>query len=368
MRPTYQPRREKLSAAGDDRAETILGLPIYLPPGDSALMQMGYGPGAMNHASASLKPLRAAVIGAGVFGRFHAAKYKSLPGVELVGIVDRSADAARAAAKELGCDPYVDTYGLTGEVDIVTVATPAVGHAAAVVRLLEDGVHAYVEKPIASSLAEADRIVQAAATSNCVLQIGHQERFVFAQMGLLRRTERLLRIECHRAGPWSGRGIDVNVALDLMVHDIDLVHQIAPGDAVVVTAKTRARPGSYGDEVSTELAMAGGCRVHLFASRIAEARRRFMRLDYADGSIFIDFMARTIENSTPEPLTSIFAADQAGVMSDPLGYAVGDFVRCVREGDRPVVTGEDGRLALATTLAILDAAASPATADEALAA
>ena len=331
-------------------------------------MQIVYAPRAMTRASDPSRPLRAAVVGAGVFGRFHAAKYKALPGVELVGIVDRSGEAAIAAAKDLGCQPFVDTYALTGEIDLVTVATPAVGHAAAVVRLLEEGVHAYVEKPIAASLAEADRIVAAAEANGCVLQVGHQERFVFAHMGLMARKTPPLRIECHRAGPWSGRGTDVNVALDLMVHDIDLVHQIAAGEAVVTAATTRARPDSYGDEVSAELAMGGGCRVSLFASRIAEARRRFMRIEYADGTVLIDFIARTIENTTPEPLTTIFGEAAGGVAADPLGYAVGDFVRCVREGAEPLVTGRDGRRALATTLAILDAADSPATRDEAMAA
>jgi predicted dehydrogenase len=322
----------------------------------------------MNRVSQTTRPLRAAVVGAGVFGRFHAAKYKAMAGVELVGIVDRSSEAATAAARDLGCRPFVDTYALAGEIDIVTVATPAVAHAAAVVRLLEEGVHAYVEKPIASSLPEADRIIAAADATARVLQVGHQERFVFAHMGLLNRKAAPLRIECHRAGPWSGRGTDVNVALDLMVHDIDLVHQIAPGDAVVVSSVTRARPESYGDEVSATLAMSGGCRVDLFASRIAEARRRYMRIEYPDGSIYIDFMARTIENTTSEPLTTIFGEGAGGVAADPLGYAVGDFVRCVREGAQPLVTGRDGRGALATTLAILEAADSPATRDEALAA
>ena len=329
-------------------------------------MKTGYVPRTMTRAANSTSPLRAAVIGAGVFGRFHAAKYKALEGVELVGIVDRSSDAAKAAAKDLGCEPFVDTYGLLGQVDMVTVATPAIGHASAVVKLLEDGADAYVEKPIAATLADADRIIAAARNNSRVLQVGHQERFVFAHMGLIGRATRPLRIECHRAGPWSGRGTDVNVALDLMVHDIDLVHQIARGEGVVVSATTRSRPDSYGDEVACELAMEG-CTVSLFASRIAEARKRFMRIVYPDGEVFIDFVARTIENSTPEPLTSIFASD-GGVASDPLGYAVGDFVRCVRERATPLITGEDGRRALATTLNILHAAGSPATRDEALAA
>jgi len=331
-------------------------------------MKTGYVPRTMNRAANSTAPLRAAVIGAGVFGRFHAAKYKALEGVELVGIVDRSSDAAMAAARDLGCEPFVDIYGLLGQIDMVTVATPAVGHASAVVKLLEDGVDAYVEKPIAATLGDADRIIAAARNHNRVLQIGHQERFVFAFMGLIGRQVAPLRIECHRAGPWSGRGTDVNVALDLMVHDIDLVHQIAPGEGVVVSASTRARPDSYGDEVSAEIAMPNGCRVNLFASRIAEARKRFMRIVYPDGEVFVDFIARTIENSTSDPLNSIFDSANGGVAADPLGYAVGDFVRCVRERATPVITGEDGRRALATTLNILAAAGSPATRDEALAA
>ena len=330
-------------------------------------MKTGYVPRTMTRAANSTAPLRAAVIGAGVFGRFHAAKYKALDGVELIGIVDRSSDAARAAANDLGCEPFVDTYGLLGQVNMVTVATPAVGHAAAVVKLLEDGADAYVEKPLAATLPDADRIIAAAKGSNRVLQVGHQERFVFAHMGILGRQVAPLAIECHRAGPWSGRGTDVNVALDLMVHDIDLVHQIAKGEGVVTAATTRARPDSYGDEIACDLAMEG-CKVSLFASRIAEARKRFMRIVYPDGEIFIDFVARTIENSTPDPLNSIFDSAHGGVAADPLGYAVGDFVRCVRERATPLITGADGRRALATTLKILDAAGSPATRDEALAA
>lgn len=330
-------------------------------------MKTGYVPGTMTRAANSTAPLRAAVIGAGVFGRFHAAKYKALDGVELVGIVDKSSDAAMAAAKDLGCEPYVDTYGLLGQVDMVTVATPAIGHAAAVVKLLEDGADAYVEKPIAATLPDADRIIAAAKGSARVLQVGHQERFVFAHMGIIGRAVAPIRIECHRAGPWSGRGTDVNVALDLMVHDIDLVHQIAKGEGVVTSATTRARPDSYGDEVACELAMEG-CAVSLFASRIAEARKRFMRIVYPDGEIFVDFIARTIENSTPDRLNSIFDSANGGVAADPLGFAVGDFARCVRERATPLITGEDGRRALATTLNILHAAGSPATRDEALAA
>ncbi len=335
---------------------------------DVAAMPIHRLPRRMKTSANPDRVLRAAVIGAGVFGRFHAAKYKAQPGVELVGIVDRSQQAAAAAAREFGCKPYVDTYGLYGEIDMVTVATPAVGHAAAVVRLLEEGVHAYVEKPVAVTLNDADRILAAAAINGSILQIGHQERFVFREMGLLNRKAVPLHIECHRAGPWSGRGTDVNVALDLMVHDVDLVHQIAGGKADVVKASARARPGSFGDEVSAELCMENGCTVSLFASRIADERRRFMKLVYPDGEIFIDFVNRTFENTTAEPLNLDFGAQSGIVASDPLGYAVGDFVRCVRTGATPLVSGADGRLALSTVLSVLTAANSPAAYNEIMAA
>jgi predicted dehydrogenase len=322
----------------------------------------------MTQNATNQKRLRAAVIGAGVFGRFHAAKYKAMDGVDLVGIVDQSATAAAAAANDLGCEPYVDTYGLLGQIDLVTVATPAVSHAAAVVGLLENGAHAYVEKPIAANLPDADRILDAAQRNCRVIQVGHQERFVFTQMGILARQVRPLRISCHRAGSWNGRGLDVNVALDLMVHDIDLVRQISVGEPAVISAEARNRDGSFGDEIAAHLSMPDGCQIDLFASRIAEGRRRFMRLEYEDGVIFIDFIGRTIDNSTPEELSTIFGDSPIGVAADPLGFAVGDFVRCVRTGSTPLVTGQDGRRALDTTLAILAAANSPATREEAIAA
>ena len=335
---------------------------------DSPAVQMRYVPDAMTPDSTPSHPLRAAVIGAGVFGRFHAAKYKAMDGVELVGILDQSSEAAAAAAEDLGCEAFVDTTALIGNLDLVTVATPAVSHASAVVRLLDGGAHAYVEKPIASNLEDADRIIESAERNNRVVQVGHQERFVFTHMGILGRAVSPRRISCHRAGAWNGRGLDVNVALDLMVHDIDLVHQISSGEARVTSATARDREGSYGDEISAQLSMGDGCQVDLFASRIAEGRRRFMRIEYDDGVIFIDFIARTIENSTPERLATIFGDAATGVAADPLGYAVSDFVRCARAGATPLITARDGRRALATTLSILAAANSPATREEAFAA
>ncbi len=315
-------------------------------------------------------PLRAAVVGAGFFGKLHARKLAATPGVKLVAIADRSTAHARAAAAEFGCQAMADAYALIGEADIVTVATPAIAHAGTAAMLIEAGFHAYVEKPVAVTLADADRLVAIAEGHERVVQVGHQERFVFAAMGLLGRDVAPTRVVCHRAGPWTGRGTDVNVALDLMTHDVDLLHRIATAEIAGIEAETRSRPGSYGDEVSARIAFADGCEAELFASRIADARRRFMRVTYPDGEIEIDFIARTVRNTTPAVLTPLFdpPPGQPDIGADPLGYAVADFVRCVREGTTPLVTARDGRQTLATTLAILEAAGSPATRDEALAA
>lgn len=314
--------------------------------------------------------LRAAVIGAGFFGKLHARKLAALPGVRLVAIADHTIGHARDAAAELGVRATADAFELAGEADIVTVATPAVAHAAGAAAMLEAGAAVYVEKPIASTLADADRIVALAEARGLTLQCGHQERFVFRAMGMLDRAIKPLSIECHRAGPWTGRALDVSVALDLMIHDIDLVHQIAPGAITGVEASARARNGSYGDEVTAALTVDGGTRISLFASRIAPERKRFMHVVYPDGEVRIDFLARTMTNTTPEPFVSLFddGGAAARVATDPLGFAVADFVACVREGRAPLVTGRDARKALATTLAILTAANSPATRDEAYAA
>lgn len=310
-------------------------------------------------------------MGAGVFGRFHAQKYARLPGVALVAVADPDTAAVSRVAAELGTEAYGDHRHLFGRVDCVSIASPADTHAAIAEEFLRAGIDVYVEKPIATALAEADRLIASAAECGRVLQSGHQERFVFAASGLLARNERPLRIECHRAGPFSGRGTDVSVALDLMTHDLDLVHVLSPAPVVAVAAKVRDLAGSFSDEVSADLTLADGCEVSLFASRMADARRRFMRVTYADGAIEIDFIARTLANSTRSIVAPAFFGSRGeapGIADDPLGFAIARFVEAVRGGPAPLVTPADARRALETALLILNAAGSPVTRAEALAA
>jgi predicted dehydrogenase len=312
------------------------------------------------------RPLRAGVVGAGFFGRLHAQKYANLEGVELVGIADPLIAPAREIAEKTGTSAFADHHALIGKVDCVSIASPATTHAAIAAEFLHAGVHVLVEKPLAVTLPDADELVNLAKGKTLVLQTGHQERYVFAASGLLDRDRRPLSIECHRAGPFTGRGTEVSVALDLMIHDLDLVHALDPAEVTRISATARNRPESYSDEVSAILTLSDGCRVSVFASRMAEVRRRYLRVKYHDGEIEIDLLARTLTNTTKEKITPAFFPStdgRPGIADDPLGYAVARFVDSVRTGEAPLVRPEEARRALATALAILKSADSPATKD-----
>jgi predicted dehydrogenase len=272
-----------------------------------------------------------------------------LPGVTLAAIADPSADARRLNAMTLRAPVFADWHDLLGQVDLVSVCTPASTHAEIVRAFLSAGTHVLVEKPIATDLDEADELVRQASEVGLVLTVGHQERYVFAQSGLLDGDEPPLYAECVRAGPWTGRGGDVGVVLDLMIHDLDLVHRLVPGAVTGVSAVARSVHGGLTDEVSAKLEFEGGSRVDLFASRVAEARKRSMRLVYDDGAIDIDFLTRTVRNSTGRQIRPL-------ALHDPLGESVAAFVTAIQAGGSALVRPEEARDALETALMIEDAA------------
>jgi len=301
--------------------------------------------------------LRAGVVGAGVFGGYHAQKYAGLAGVRLAAICDASQLAAEATAARFGAQSLTSLSEFANSVDVATIATPASTHYAVARQLIDAGVHVLVEKPLALSLAEADDLISRARLRGATLQVGHQERFVLAATGLLGRRKTPRAIHSRRAGPWTGRCTDVGVVIDLMIHDLDLVHQLVPTPLVAVKAEGRRLHGEDADEIKAELSF-GATQVHLYASRISEVRERTMRLEYEDGVVELDFGRRTLVNTTPAQLTPPGEGDavQRAIAADPLGYAVGEFVRAVREGREPFVNGHGARRALASALRILEVA------------
>ncbi len=292
-----------------------------------------------------------------MFGGHHARKYASLDDVELVGVYDRGTGRALELAQTIDARGFEAEHwdDFIGQIDVLTIAAPAVAHASLAVRALEAGVHVYVEKPIAASIQEAEAIIAAAHENGRVLACGHQERIVFREMGLFDTPETPVRLEATRAGPWTNRSTDITVGLDLMIHDIDLALSLGAGDATDVKATSRSVMGELADETSAEIDFSGGLVAAFEASRAAEGRKRTMRVVYPSGEVFIDFMARSFDNSTPFALNAGFADTPRG--KDPLGASVADFLAAVR-GDlpRPAVTGEEAALALRLALAVDEAA------------
>ena len=298
-----------------------------------------------------VETLRAGVIGAGVFGAYHARQYAGRPGVSLSGVFDVHPDRAARLAMPLGGRGFGDLDAFLDAVDVVTIASPATYHAEQSLAALARGKHVYVEKPIAVSVADAQRMQNAADAGGLVLACGHQERVVFQAMGLLDIRTPPLLLEAVRHGPPSPRSQDVSAVLDLMIHDIDLLLAISSSDAVTAEGDGVRGPNGVRDQARAEITFESGLTAILDVSRLAPERRRTMRIVYPSGEVEIDFVARTFRNSTAFPLDAGFADSPAGV--DPLGVSVEGFLRAVRrEVDRPVVTGGEAISALDLALAV----------------
>ncbi len=299
--------------------------------------------------------VRAGVIGAGVFGGHHASKYAGHGDVALIGVHDPDEERARALAGRFDVAVYHDVAALIDAVDVLTIASPARTHGPLARQALLAGKHVLVEKPVAATVADAEAAVAIAEREGLVLQVGHQERFVFAAMGLLDVSERPRRVVARRLGPFSPRGSDVSVALDLMTHDIDLVRLLAGRvDAAAITAQATVARSHTHDRLAAEIRFVNGFQAELEASRLAEARDRVMRVEYDSGVVEVDFIAKTFVNTTTHTLNPDFLDDPKA--RDSLGAGVAAFVAAVCDGGPPLVSGADGLEAVRLALAADDAA------------
>ncbi len=302
--------------------------------------------------------LKAGVIGAGVFGAHHARKYQLDPRVELVGVYDLDAERTEALVETLGIRSFSTMDDMLDLLDIVTIASPPMTHASAAAAALEYNKHVLIEKPLATSMIEADLLLMVAEANRRVLGCGHQERLVFEAMGLFAPGERPTLIESTREGPWTGRSTDVSVTLDLMVHDFDLALQLARGDVVSVAAEGEARHAASPDTLRAEISFADGLKARFCASRIAEGRARTMRVVYPSGEVRVDFLQRTFENTSRAPLDANFADTAVG--RDPLGANVVRFIdAALGVAPRPAVTGREAADALKLALDADKAAGFP---------
>ena len=305
-----------------------------------------------------MQKVRTAVIGVGYLGRFHAQKYAVLPDAKLVAVVDASAENREKVAAETGCRAVADYRDILDEVDAVSIATPTPLHYPIAKECLERGIHVLVEKPITTTLEEARSLVGTAARVGRVLQVGHLERFNAAILALAGTLGTPRFIETHRLAPFKERGTDVNVVLDLMIHDIDLIQSLVGAPIVSIDAVGASVFSAGLDIANARIRYANGCVANTTASRVSMKMERKLRLFQDDAYISIDLQQKvlTIVRKPPAgadvPKGQVLIEERTYDQGDALKFEIEAFLQSIREGTPPVVTGEDGLRALETATKI----------------
>lgn len=298
------------------------------------------------------KTLRAAVIGVGSLGRFHAQKYREAEGVELYAVADLDAERARRAAQDYGCRATGDFRTLLSEVDLVSVVVPTEAHHAVASACLEAGVHALVEKPITRTLEEADALIVAAARGGLTLGVGHLERFNPAFIDLSRMLARPFFIEAERLGGFKARGTDVDVVLDLMIHDIDLMLAMMPAKVVSVSACGFQVLTDLVDIANARFEFADGAVADLSASRVSRTPVRKLRVFGTNFYASADLQVPELRvERRPEPGGPGGSA-HAYAAADALRAEITAFIGAVRGEQTRLVSGAEGRDALALALQV----------------
>jgi len=296
-----------------------------------------------------MNELRAAVVGVGRLGAIHARKYAAIPNVKLTHVVDT--DAARAAeiAGEIGAIALTDHRQLAGAIDLASVAAPGINHHAIASDLMRLGIDVLVEKPMAATLAEARDLKAIAVLSGRILQIGYLERFNPAILRLRSILKAPRFVECHRLAPFTERGTDVDVVLDLMVHDLDVILSATGASAVAsLEAVGVAVLTDQIDVANARIRFDNGLIANLNTSRVAPRRERKIRFFQPDAYISVDYEARRIQvyrKSPPAPGETFptISADQIDLGdADPLMDEIAAFVESVRTRGVPRVTADDG--------------------------
>ena len=294
--------------------------------------------------------LTVGVVGVGHLGRHHARLLAATPGARLVAVADVDADRARAAAEATGALACTDYRDLIGRVQAVSVAVPTVAHAAIAREFLEAGVDVLVEKPMTTTLAEAEALVALAEARGRVLAVGHTERFNPAVAAALPLIGRPRFIEIHRLSGFPERSLDIDVVFDVMIHDLDIVLAIDPSPVVSVEAVGVPVLSSKVDIANARLRLESGCTVNLTASRISRDKVRKARFFQRDAYVAIDYGDQELDVWRVTPREGERPAIEGGPVAvekgEPLGRELADFVEAVRTGRPPRVSGRDGYRAL----------------------
>jgi predicted dehydrogenase len=326
----------------------IIALASHAEPGKRAPMT--------DNASASL---RTAVIGVGYLGKFHAQKYAQIPGSNLVAVVDVNGEARERVAAELGVDALGDYRSLIGAVDAVSIVVPTPAHFQVAEVLLDAGIHVLVEKPITETVEQATRLVDIAKRRKAVLQVGHLERFNPAVRALESRLDNPRFVESVRIAPYQERGTEVDVVLDLMIHDIDLIQFIAGSPIERVEAVGAAVITDKPDVANARIRFESGCIANVTASRTSLKVERKIRIFQHACYFSADLHQKSVSvyrksDSAVGPLGLPIAIEQLECGNDDaLRLEIETFLGAARDGTPPLVSGEDGKQALKTAIDII---------------
>ncbi len=304
--------------------------------------------------------MKVAVIGVGYLGRFHAQKYNSIEGVDLIGVCDANEEQAQKVAKELNTTAYTDYTQLMDKVDLVSIVVPTQKHYEVAKVFLTKGVHILLEKPITTTVEQANELIDIAKEKNAVLQVGHLERFNPALMALSEQLDNPLFIEAARLAPFNPRGADVNVILDLMIHDIDIIHSLINSPIKKIDTLGVEVLTSEMDMCNARLEFENGCVANVSASRVSSKAERKMRIFQQDNYITVDFQEKTLavyskDKTDDKPnMASIKSTIKQFDAADALMDEIVSFIETIKTDGQPIVSGEDGRDALLTALTITD--------------
>jgi predicted dehydrogenase len=303
----------------------------------------------VNSASHEQTKVRVAVVGAGDFGRNHARVYRELEGAELAGVVDT--DPARAAqlAAEFSTEVLPSLDSLAGRVDAASVAVPTVEHARVGCRLLELGLDVLVEKPIAASLAEADRLISTASRARRILQVGHLERYNPGLAAVMPVVNRPLYFEVHRLGVFTPRSLDVDVVYDVMIHDLDILLALVDEPVTEIRATGIPVLTDKVDIAQARLDFASGAVANVTASRVSTERVRKLRFFQHHEYISVDFTrqdALRVRVKEPGPQPKFDFTTLSAEREEPLRAELRAFLDAVRTRRTPLVDGPAGRRAL----------------------
>lgn len=307
-----------------------------------------------------MSKIRCAVVGVGYLGRFHAQKYKALADeVELVGVCDASAERAAEIGSELQVPVFSDYRELKGRVDAVTVASTTRTHYEIAKFFLENGVNVNVEKPMTVTIEEAEDLVRLARSRGLKLQVGHVERFNPALRSAQSKLNIPLFIECHRLAPFKPRGVDVDVVLDLMIHDLDVILSLVKSPVKSVSAVGAPVLTKFVDIANARIEFESGTVANVTASRVSQSATRKFRVFQQDQYLSIDFGTGELNLTTRKPGQE-WKDDQIPLDFEAWSLEKGDallaetkaFVHAVRTGESVVVSGEDGLVAMRVAMQV----------------